>query len=77
MVKAGRIYETSVWFNETTRGYIQQPLIFNIQDDYKLCKLLHKFIGKKVIAAQKLKAHHCEEKLNKFLCRYYLTNTVL
>jgi hypothetical protein len=29
-----------------------------MQDDYKLCERLNKFIGKKVITTQKLNSHH-------------------
>jgi hypothetical protein len=37
-----------------------------MRGDYKWCEWLNKFIGKKVIATQKLNAHHCKEQLKKF-----------
>lgn len=43
-------------------AYNKIPIGVNIQDDYKLCKRLYKFIGKKVMAKQKLNAHHSKEK---------------
>jgi hypothetical protein len=43
---------------------------FQIQSDYKWCEWLHKFIGKKVTAMQKLNVHHCKEQLRKFLIPY-------
>jgi hypothetical protein len=36
-----------------------------LQGDYKLCERLHKFIGNKVIATQKLNTHHCKQQLKK------------
>jgi hypothetical protein len=41
-----------------------------IQGDHKLCKRLHNFIVKKVIATQQLNGHHCKEQLNFFLHAY-------
>jgi hypothetical protein len=36
-----------------------------IQGDYKWCERLHKFIGKKVTARQKLSAHYSKEQVKK------------
>jgi hypothetical protein len=40
--------------------------IYKRQDDYKWCVRLHKFIGKKVIATQKLKSQNRKEQIRKF-----------
>jgi hypothetical protein len=55
--------------HESIKITSQKSIFLNsilIQDDYKLCEQLHKFIGKKVIATQKLNSHHCKEQLRKF-----------
>jgi hypothetical protein len=44
----------------------------HIQGDYESCKLLHNFIGKKVISTQKLNAHHCKEQFKIFFLIHML-----
>jgi hypothetical protein len=56
------VFQSVNWTNTVNMN--APPLV--IQSDYKLCERLDKFIGKKVIATQKLKAHNCKEQLKKF-----------
>jgi hypothetical protein len=42
-----------------------------IWDDYKWCERLHKFIGKKAVATQKLISHHCKKQLKLFFLILY------
>jgi hypothetical protein len=43
----------------------------NMQDVYKWCERLHKFIGKKVIAIQKLNSRHYARLQKKFWFAFY------
>jgi hypothetical protein len=49
-------------FSKTTAG----PRNMGTQGDYKRCQRLHKFIGKKVKATQKLNTRLCKEQLKSF-----------
>jgi hypothetical protein len=50
------------------KGFQMSCVATDIQGDNKRCERLHKFIGKKVKATQKLKAHHYKEQVFYILC---------
>jgi hypothetical protein len=57
---------TLSWKPETGTFFFPKLYITCILGDYKWCQQVHKFIGKKVTATQKLNAQHYKEQLKKF-----------